>query len=328
MNRRMRFRDRLFLAFLSAVAVLAGSHPRAEASCGSATCPIDPQSLNLPSPGQWTFDLSEQYIDQDRLRHGQRDVSRPEPPEEGELELRTVNRITTFFANYAPTSDLLVSAALPYVSRYHEHFDSREFQRYHLDGIGDASVSARYRLLPSLWGGLAVKLPTGNRSSSNAEGQEAEPTIAPGSGSTDVSASIVFQTTANVPSLTHGPLGNNAALPLFLGVTGRRNGRGTKDYRAGSEIQVNAGANYPVSGTFQALFQLNYRAKTKDDVGKTDAVRDDTGGTFLYASPGARVVFSPLAAIYGYVQLPLYQRINGVNIVSRYNFLGGVQVRI
>lgn len=300
----------------------------AGASCGSATCPIDPQSLNLPSAGQWTFDLSEQYIDQDRLRHGRHDVSGAEPPEEGELELRTVNRVTTFFANYAPTSDLLVSASLPYISRYHEHFDDREFQTYHLDGIGDASVSARYRVLPFLSGGVAVKLPTGSRSSTNAEGDEAEPTIAPGTGSTDVSASLVFQTTANVPSLTQGVMGNVAALPLFLGITGRRNGVGTKDYRAGNELQVNAGANYPVSQTFQVLFQLNYRAKTKDDVGKTDAVRDDTGGTFLYASPGLRVVFSSHAAIYTYVQLPLYERINGINIVSRYNFLGGLQIRL
>jgi hypothetical protein len=317
-------KSRILCAFLSVIAAAAS---RIDASCGSATCPIDPQSLNLPSPGQWTLDLSEQYIDQDRLRHGRHDVSRPEPPEEGELELRTVNRITTFLANYAPTPDLVLSAAFPYVTRYHEHFDSREFQTFHLDGAGDASISARYRFFPSLWAGLAVKLPTGSRSSKNAEGDEAEPTIAPGSGSTDLSASIVFQTTANVPSLSRGPLGNNAALPLFVGVTARRNGTGTKDYRTGSEIQVNAGANYPVSETFQFLFQLNYRAKTKDDVGKTDAVRDDTGGTFLYASPGTRVVFSPHAAVYGYVQLPLYQRINGINIVSRYNVFGGFQVR-
>ena len=323
----MRSRISFVLVFLAALALGPLARPAA-ASCGSATCPIDPQSLNLPSAGQWTFDLSQQYIDQDRLRHGQHDVSGAEPPAEGELELRTVNRVTTFFANYAPTSELILSASLPYVSRYHEHFDSREFQTYHLDGAGDASVSARYRFLPFLWGGVAVKLPTGSRSSSNSEGDEAEPTIAPGTGSTDVSASVVFQTAANVPSLTYGPMGNTAALPLFLGITGRRNGTGTRDYRAGNELQINAGANYPVSQTFQVLFQLNYRAKTKDDVGKTDAVRDDTGGTFLYASPGLRVALSAHAAVYGYVQLPLYQRINGINIVSRYNLLGGVHIRL
>jgi hypothetical protein len=73
---------------------------------------------------------------------------------------------------------------------------------------------------------------------------------------------------------------------------------------------------------------LNYRVRTKDDVGRTDAIRDDTGGTFLYASPGLRFAFTPKAALYGYVQVPIYQRINGVNIVSRYNLFGGLQVRL
>src|SRR5258706_9828399 len=104
-------KSRIFFTLLSAALALIASGS-ARASCGSATCPIDPQSLNLPSPGQWTLDLSEQYIDQDHLRHGQHDVSRPEPPEEGELELRTVNRITTVLANYAPTADLIFSATL------------------------------------------------------------------------------------------------------------------------------------------------------------------------------------------------------------------------
>src|SRR5258708_34139812 len=104
----------LFTLLWASVAI--GTSDVARGSCGSATCPIDPQSLNLPSPGQWTLDLSVQYIDQDQLRQGRHDVSRPEPPAEGELELRTVNRITTILAHYPPSSDLILSAALPYVA--------------------------------------------------------------------------------------------------------------------------------------------------------------------------------------------------------------------
>jgi hypothetical protein len=320
----MNFRSLSALLF-AAVAVAPSA---ARASCGSATCPIDPLSLNLPLPGQWTLDLSFQYIDQDKLQHGQKEIAPPAPPSEGELEIRTINRVTTLFASYGVSPDLFLSAALPYVSRYHEHFDSGVFETFHLDGIGDGTVAARYRFLPDVWGGLAVKLPTGDRSSTNSEGDEAEPTIAPGSGSTDLSASVVYQSTASVRSLTYGPLGNVAAMPWFVGVVGRFNGKGTKDYRVGNEIQVNVGANYPVLEAFQVLFQLNYRARTKDDVGQTDAIRDDTGGTFLYASPGLRFAFTPRAALYGYVQVPIYQRINGVNIVSRYNVFGGFQVRL
>ncbi len=300
----------------------------ARASCGSATCPIDPQSLNLPYPGQWTLDLSFQYIDQDELRSGRHKVSSAVPPDEGELERRTVNRLTTLLANYAATPDLFVSISVPYISRYHEHFDAKEFERFRLDGLGDVALAGRYRFLSDFSAGLAVKLPTGNRSSSNGEGVEAEPTIAPGTGSTDVSASLVWQRTANVRSLTYGPLGNTAAMPYFVGMTARRNGVGSRSYRAGDELQINAGATYPVSATLQVLLQVNSRFKTKDDVGRTDAVRDDTGGSFVYVSPGLRVAFSPRTALYGYVQVPVYQRINGVNIASKYNLLGGLQVRL
>jgi len=320
----MRYRV-LPLLLISAVLALPTG---ARASCGSATCPIDPQSLNLPNAGQWTLDLSFQYIDQDQLYSGRDRVSHPVPPEEGELEHRTINRLTTLLANYAATSDLYLSISVPYVSRYHEHFDDGEFQRFRLDGIGDVALAGRWRFLPDLSAGLAVKLPTGSRDATNGQGDEAEPTIAPGTGSTDLSASLVWQRTANVPSLTHGPLGNTGAMPWFVGIVGRRSGVGTHDYRAGDELQVNAGLNYPVSQTFQALFQINSRFKGKDDVGTTDAVRDDTGGSFVYLSPGARVAFSAKTALYGYVQIPIYQRVNGVNIVSRYNFFGGFQVRL
>jgi len=313
---------------LLALAAAAALPNAARASCGSATCPIDPQSLNLPYAGQWTVDLSFQYIDQDQLYSGRDRVSHPEVPAEGELEHRTVNRLTTLLANYAPTSDLYLSLAVPYVSRYHEHFDDGEFQKFRFEGLGDVALGARYRFLPDLSAGFAVKLPTGSRDSTNDEGVTAEQTIAPGTGSTDVSASFVWQRTANVPSLTRGPLGNTAAMPWFVGITGRRNGVGTDDYRVGDELQINAGANYPVSQSFQALFQINARFKGKDDVGTTDAVRDDTGGSFVFLSPGARFAFSARTALYGYVQIPIYQRINGVNIASRYNLFTGLQVRL
>jgi hypothetical protein len=320
----MKLRISSLFFLLAAAAVPAATR----ASCGSATCPIDPQSLNLPYAGQWTLDLSFQYIDQDELRSGRRRVSVDAPPPEGELERRTVNRITTFLANYAATPDFFLSISVPYVSRYHEHFDDGELQRFRLDGLGDVSIAARYRFVSDFSGAIALKLPTGNRSSTNDGGVRAEPTIAPGTGSTDVSASLVWQRTANVPSLTRGPLGNTAAMPFFLGVTGRRNGVGTLSYRSGNELQINAGANYPVSESFQALLQVNSRFRTKDDVGRTDAERNDTGGSFVYVSPGFRVVFSPKTAMYGYAQLPVYQRVNGVNIASKWNFLGGLQVRL
>lgn len=320
-------RRRLSAALVSVAGLLASA--LCHASCGSATCPIDPQSLNLPAEGHFSFDLSFQYIDQDELRRGRREVSRSSVSSQPrEVELRTVNRITTFSANYAASRDWIVSAALPYVSRFHEHLDGGDVQRWRLDGFGDLSLSARYRMAGNFWGSTAVKLPSGNRSRTNAGGIEAEPAISPGSGSTDVSLGLLYLSSALVPSLTQSFMGNVASMPYFAGATVRGNGRGTAKYRAGDELQINAGVNYPLLEKLQVLLQANARFRGKDDVGQTDAERNHTGGSVVYVSPGLRAVLSFEMAFYGYIQIPVYQRLNGLNVTSRLNFFGGFQLRL
>ena len=70
------------------------------ANCGSAMCPMDPQSLNVPLPRQFTLDFSFQYIDQDQVRIGTHKGFVGEVPSTHD-EIRTVNRGIGFLANYA-----------------------------------------------------------------------------------------------------------------------------------------------------------------------------------------------------------------------------------
>ena len=72
------------------------------------------------------------------------------------------------------------------------------------------------------------------------------------------------------------------------------------------------------------LGQANFRAKGKDDVADSGVEEEDTGGTVLYLSPGARYTVSSRASIYGLVQLPAYQRVNGIQVVSEANLYVGV----
>ena len=298
------------------------------ANCGSATCPIDPQSMNLPGARQFTLDLSFQYIDQDRPWIGTR-AARIGEISSTHDEVRTVNRIGTLLLNYAPTDRLILALSAPWVSRFHEHIEEEtgHTERWRFDAAGDVSLSARYTVGGNFWVSSAVKLPTGRRRPANEEGEIAEVTIAPGSGSTDVSVGAGYMSQATVPSLSPGVLGNAAAMPYFAGVTYRVNGSGTKRYRQGSELQANAGLMYPVLRNLQAILQVNARIKAKDGVGDTDEDRDHTGGAFVYASPGVRVSLPGGLAVYGIVQLPLYQRVNGIQLTSRFNLLAGVQAR-
>ncbi len=147
------------------------------ASCGSATCPMDPQSLNLPLPRQFTLDFSFQYVDQDQVRIGTRKGEVGEIPSSHD-EIRTVNRGIGFLANYATSDRLVLSAFVPFVSRYHEHIEeeSAQLETWRFSDLGDIAVSGRYRLGTKVWTTLGVELPTGARRPKNSEGEFAEPT--------------------------------------------------------------------------------------------------------------------------------------------------------
>jgi hypothetical protein len=300
---------------------------------------MDPHSLNLPLPRQFTLDFSFQYIDQDQVRIGRRDGTVGEIPSSHD-EVRTLNRAAGFLVNYATSDRLVLSAFVPFVSRYHEHIEDTHHssvsptearhiakETWRFDDLGDVSVTGRYRLTPKLWATGGVELPTGKRRPANEEGEVAEPTLAPGSGSADVLGGIVFQTQVAVPSLSRGPLGSAAAMPFFAGATYRRNGRGTEDYRLGDELLVNAGLLYPVFAKLQVIAQVNAEFRGKDDVGDTDEDPDHTGRTSVYVSPGLRVELPGGLAAYWVVQIPVYQRVNGIQLTSDYNLLGGVQAR-
>ena len=302
---------------------------------------MDPQSLNLPLPRQFTLDVSFQYIDQDEVRIGRHRGEVGEIPAHHD-EVRTVNRGYGLLANYATSDRLVLSAIVPFVSRFHEHIEDSHFEHssvstrsvrhdtvetWNFHDLGDIAVSARYRVTPRLWATGGVELPTGVRRPENDEGEFAEPTLAPGSGSTDFFWGLVYQTQLTVPSLSHGLLGSASVMPFFVGATYRLNGRGTEDYRQGDELLVNAGLNYPLFTHLQVLAQVNVDFRDRDDVGNTDEDPSHTGRTSIYLSPGLRVGLPGGIAAYGLVQLPVYQRVNGIQLSSKYNFVGGFQAR-
>jgi len=292
------------------------------ASCGSSSCPLDLHALGLLDNARFVLDLSFQSIDQDRLRTQRGDFAIEHD------ELRTINRLTTLqlTARVAPRWQIGVTA--PFVSRTHEHVErgSGDFEQWHFGAFGDAAVQARFRAARSLWLTAGVKLPTGARHETNGD-EEAEVTIQPGTGSTDLTLGATWQGGIVRDTGAGGPMGSATLIPLFVSASVRRNGRGTHDYRRGGELQVSAGSEYPLTSSLHVLGQLNLRRLAKDDAGATEENRELTGGTVLYLSPGLRLLAGGGTSVYGYVQLPVMQRVNGVQLVSRANVLVGIQKR-
>ncbi|HKS24919.1 MAG TPA: hypothetical protein VJZ76_19140 [Thermoanaerobaculia bacterium] len=292
------------------------------ASCGSSSCPLDLHALGLLDNARFVLDLSFQSIDQDHVRRQSGDF------EIEHDELRTLNRLTTLqlTARVAPRWQLGVTA--PFVSRTHEHVerDSGDFERWRFGAFGDAAVQARFRAAQSLWLTAGVKLPTGAQHETNGD-EEAEVTIQPGTGSTDVTLGATWQGGLVRDTGVSGPMGSATLIPLFASASYRRNGRGTHDYRRGNELQVSAGSEYPLTQSLHVLGQLNLRRLAKDDAGLTEENPELTGGTYLYVSPGLRFLAGGGTSLYGYVQLPVMQRVNGVQLVSHRNVLVGIQKR-
>ncbi|MGZ8830947.1 MAG: hypothetical protein ACXW2Q_11295 [Thermoanaerobaculia bacterium] len=306
--------------------------PVARAGCGSSSCPLDLHALGLTDTSRFVFDLSFQYIDQDRLRHASGDF------EIEHDERRTINRITIFQFSSLITPRFQLSVVAPYVGRSHEHIEreSGELERWRFGAFGDASVQGRYRVFrgsvqngDSLWLSAGIKLPTGakHEESLGPEPEEAEVTIQPGTGSTDIVLGATFQGGIVRNAGVAGPMGSATLIPWFASVAYRRNGSGTLEYRRGDELQVSVGSEYPVSRALHVIGQVNVRHTAKDEVGSTNENPELTGGTYVYLSPGLRFVAGHGFSTYGYVQLPAVQRVNGVQLTSRVNYLFGIQQR-
>ena len=312
------------------------------AGCGSSSCPLDLNHLNVPATRHFSLDVSLQYIDQDQPRAGTNDV-KVGTIEAHHDEVRTINRITTAALTWAASDRLHVTATLPFVSRDHLHLasshgHSRTIAAQHntvpeswdIRGIGDLSLVARAEVLPrnpathsGLWliGGLS--LPTGSDDVSNGEGEVGELPIQPGSGTTDGIGGLSWQGGVVRRSAVEGAMGDFAVIPYFLSAVYRyRTGSGD---RLGNELQLSAGSAYPLTHSFEALLQLNARVRARDRMEDPDEA-ELSGGRSLYASPGVRVSYRG-SAFYAIAQVPLYQRVNAIQLTSHVNYVLGVQTR-
>jgi hypothetical protein len=73
------------------------------------------------------------------------------------------------------------------------------------------------------------------------------------------------------------------------------------------------------------MLQLNYHVKDRDS--GANAEPDDSGQRALFLSPGVSWNFAKRAQLYAFVQVPLYQAVNGVQLTAAWSALAGVSFR-
>ena len=308
------------------IVALAGlcAAPNALSGCGSAFCMVN---TDWASQGEWTetggkFDLHYEFIDQDQPRAGAEAVAVGQVPQQHD-EVRTINRnwIAQFDYNFG--ANWGVSASLPLINRDHQHIDNRQgtklAEQWHFTEIGDARVLGRYQFslhteAPSAMGiALGIKLPTGKFDIANEDGETAERMLQPGTGTTDLLAGVFYNRALGRP----GSIFIQARLESATDSRDR--------YRPGDRVFLDFGYRYPLTSKLALQAQLNAALKEHDR--GDNAEPDDSGGKFLYLTPGLSYAATRSVQVYGFVQLPLYQYVHGVQLTADWAVLAGASWR-
>ncbi|OIQ70634.1 hypothetical protein GALL_477490 [mine drainage metagenome] len=70
--------------------------------------------------------------------------------------------------------------------------------------------------------------------------------------------------------------------------------------------------------------QLQINAQTRSSDSGINADPANTGGRLVYLSPGVTVAISDNVKIYSFIQLPVYQYVEGLQLAPRWNASFGI----
>jgi hypothetical protein len=300
-----------------------------QASCGSATCPLN--GHHYLRRGWIHLMLTHEYINQDQIYVGSSRSfvgALPNPHD----EVQTLNEQNIFSIQYGLSDVFAVNVGLPFIHREHRHIAEGKTETFNFSGLGDIILTGQYAVLvpseefaPYLSFQVGAKLPSGMTNATSTEGEEAEVTIQPGTGSLDAIFGLNYrQTIFSVPTVS----GEFSALPLVLGVSYQVNGKGTNDYRLGNTLLAHFGTEYQFLKRASLLLQANAMVRDFADVGSTGEFRQNTGGTWIFVSPGLSLQLSDAFSAYTYVQIPVYRNVHGIQQTAKVNFQFGISASV
>ena len=327
--------------YLAAGVALIGilGHATAQASCGSTACSINTNwDEHSPSHPGWSADLRYSYSRADQLRSGSNKIA-ADTTFEGEVENRsTINKIFTAELDYTHDEHWGVMLHLPYITRDHDHnlgpYDGATpagYENFHASALGDIKVVGRYRWAQdeASRSGMGVKfglkLNTGKKDFVVAQTGEtpSEVTLQPGNGSTDlIVGAFMYQSTpgSNWTYFAQGTVQSS----INSGAT----------FRPGNQINLDGGSRYALSRDLSGLLQLSVQWNGRDSGSAaapstlTPTVPGSaTGGRIFSLTPGLSYAITPGTQLYGLVQLPIYQYVNGEQLTANSSFILGASHR-
>jgi hypothetical protein len=199
-----------------------------------------------------------------------------------------------------------------------------------VSGLGDATAMALYRLYTNreirptdvVTLGFGVKAPTGSFTEVNANGTFIHAHMQPGTGSWDPLLSLIYTKMMD-------------QFLLQTDITYQYTTRNRQGYKFGDSTAVNLMGKYAVIREFNVSAGLTFLNvnQASDQNGKyynpvtNSSLMDDpanTGGESIWFSPGIQVLPIPNGMIDIKYQVPIWERVNGIQLVSSYRLLLGV----
>lgn len=309
---------------LTALPLLLSVVNPANASCGSAYCMVNTSwnGANLLTEPGWRLDMRYEYIDQDQLRSGH-DDARPSGEVGDHDEVRTVNRNLQTTLDYASAAGWGVSVNMPVVSREHDHVHNEttgpEPESWDFTELGDVRVLGRLQLSAleqhaqayGLLGG--IKLPTGRFNIDNSAGEEAERTLQPGTGTTDMLLGAFY--TRHLPEWRSS---------WFVQGLAQQALDSRNHFKPGESFGLDLGYRYSATERLGLQMQANYQHKWRDSGNESEP--HDSGSNIVSLSPGVSYSVTPTVELYTFVQLPVYRDYNGTQLSSDRAFTAGMTV--
>ncbi len=302
---------------LASTALLLAAMPVAQA-CGACGCTLhsDWATQGFGTQPGFHFDLRYDYFNQDQLRAGTRAVDRnsfPLPADQ-EIQEQTLNRNLTATLDYSPNADWGVALVVPVFNRYHvtvaEGDTDPTFSQG--NGLGDVRVLGRYQGFTedrSFGVQFGFKLPTGDtKQTFNAgaqAGEQVDRGLQLGTGTTDLLLGVY----------AFGELGTDWG--VFGQVLVQKPLAEKDGFKPGDGVNANLGLRYTGIRVITPHLQLNARIEGRESGVNADIA--NSGATLVYLSPGLTLQASPRFQVYAFAQVPVAQRVTGLQIEPRWS---------
>lgn len=298
--------------------------PGVSLACSSCGCILssDWAAQGYSAGPGFHLDVRYDYFNQDQLRTGTHKFDRASVsfPTDREIQQETVNRNLTVALDYSPNADWGATVIVPYFDRFHTTIvdGDTDISTSHTKSLGDVRILGRYQGFSgdhSTGVQFGLKLANGeihnNFSDGPQAGQPLDRGLQPGTGTTDLLVGAYHFGTINrdwdyfVQAIVQQPLNTK------------------EDFRPGTGLNANFGVRYLLNETVTPHIQINARIEKRESGANADV--DNSGATLINLSPGLTVRLTKDFSIYGYLQVPIYQRVNGLQIEAKTTVSMGVR---